>query len=270
MTVHGVTPKKDDRVCSFEPSNNKRTLLMKKIFLLIIFINFCFSAIAQQPMTISPGLTVTSPSAGTSGLKFTNLNSSSSAATTPTKVLSVDASGNVILGNTASGGGGTSSWTSVSGITSTTEKIVIGGFTKLGNETTTTTAGVTKSTPSIKTILLTGSINVALATETSASLTTSVPHGLNWDKIIDVSIILKPTILSASGNYDLIVPPNFTDNRPSPGGTNGFEFTYIIGSTSVDIIRNNGNSSKLARTAVAGTNIPAYGSPYKILITYVE
>jgi hypothetical protein len=242
---------------------------MKKIFLLILFINISLSAIAQQPMTISPGLTVTSSSAGTSGLKFTNLNSSSSVATTPTKVLSVDASGNVILGNAASGGG-TSTWTSASGVTSTTEKVTIGGFTKLGNETTTTTAGVTKSTPAIKTILLTGSINVALATETSASLTTSVSHGLNWDKIIDVSIILKPTILSASGNYDLIIPPNFTDNRPSPGGTNGFEFTYIIGSTSVDIIRNNGNSGKLARTAVAGTNIPAYGSPYKILITYVE
>jgi len=78
---------------------------MKKIFLLILFINISLSAIAQQPMTISPGLTVTSPSAGTSGLKFTNLNSSSSAATTPTKVLSVDASGNVILGNASSGGG---------------------------------------------------------------------------------------------------------------------------------------------------------------------
>lgn len=243
---------------------------MKKIGCYIVMLLLAQRYVyAQQPMTVSPKLIINSSASGISGLQFTNLNSASAATTTPTKVLSVDASGNVILGN-ASSGGGTSTWTSASGITSTTEKVTIGGFTKLGNETTTTTAGVTKSTPAIKTLLLTGSINVALATETSASLTTSVPHGLNWDKIIDVSIILKPTILSASGNFDLIIPPNFTDNRPSPGGTNGFEFTYIIGSTSVDIIRNNGNSGRLARTAVAGTNIPAYGSPYKILITYVE
>jgi hypothetical protein len=60
--------------------------------------------LAQQPLTISPGLTVTSTTSGTSGLQFSNLNSNTSAGTTPTKVLTVDVSGNVILGN-ASGGG---------------------------------------------------------------------------------------------------------------------------------------------------------------------
>jgi hypothetical protein len=243
---------------------------MKKILLSFTLLAGIHSIThAQQPMTISPGVNISSPTAGVSGLKFNNLNSSTTVSTTPTKVLSLDATGNVILGNAASGGG-TSSWTSTSGTTATTEKVTIGGFTKLGNEATTTTSGVTRSTPAIKTILLTGSINVALATETATSLTTSVPHGLNWDKIIDVSIILRPLILSGSGNYELMLPPNYSDNRPSPGGTNGFEFTYIIGSSSIDIIRNNGNSGKLARTAISGTNIPAYGAPYRIQVTYIE
>jgi hypothetical protein len=118
--------------------------------------------------------------------------------------------------------------------------------------------------------MLTGSINVALATETSASLTTSVPHGLNADKILSVSIVLKPLVLRGSGNFELFVTPNYTDNRPSPGGTNGLEFVYMIGAANVDIIRTNGNSGLLARTAISGTNIPAYGSPYKMIITYME
>ncbi len=223
-------------------------------------------------LTTTPMMTLTGAGNMTiNGLKFNNLNSGTTVSTTPTKVLSVDATGNVILGNAALGGsGGTSTWTSASGITSTTEKVTISGFTKLGNEATTTTAGVTRSTPAIKTLMLTGSINVALATETSASLTTSVPHGLNGDKILSVSIVLKPLILSGNGNFDLFVTPNFTDNRPSPGGTNGLEFVYMPGPTTIDIIRRNGNSGLLARTAIAGTNIPAYGAPYKMLITYME
>ncbi len=60
--------------------------------------------LAQQPLTISPGLTVTSTTSGTSGLQFSNLNANSSAGATPTKVLTVDATGNVILGNAPSGG----------------------------------------------------------------------------------------------------------------------------------------------------------------------
>jgi hypothetical protein len=244
---------------------------MKKILLTLTLLASIHSITkAQQPMTIAPGLNISAPTAGTSGLKFNNLNSGTTVSTTPTKVLSLDATGNVILGNAASGGGGTSTWTSASGITSTTEKVTISGFTKLGNEATTTTAGVVRSTPAIKTLMLTGSINVALATETSASLTTSVPHGLNADKILSVSIVLKPLVLRGSGNFELFVTPNYTDNRPSPGGTNGLEFVYMIGATNIDIIRTNGNSGLLARTAIAGTNIPAYGSPYKILITYIE
>jgi hypothetical protein len=248
-----------------------KQFIMKKIVLLFTLLATThFITKAQQPMTISPGLNITSPTAGTSGLKFNNLNSGTTVSTTPTKVLSLDATGNVILGNATSGGGGTSTWTSTGGITSTIEKVTVGGFTKLGNEATTTTAGVVRSTPAIKTLMLTGSINVALATETSASLTTTVPHGLNGDKILSVSIVLKPLILNGNANFDLFVTPNFTDNRPSPGGTNGLEFVYMIGPTNIDIIRNNGNSGKLARTAIAGTNIPAYGAPYKMLITYME
>jgi hypothetical protein len=252
--------------------NKMKQFIMKKIVLSLTLLVSIHSIIkAQQPMIISPGLNIGSPTAGTSGLKFSNLNSGTAVSTTPTKVLSLDATGNVILGNAASGGGGgTSTWTSTGGVTSTIEKVTIGGFTKLGNEVTTTAAGVTRSTPAIKTLLLTGSINVALATETSASLTTSVPHGLTGDKILSVSIVLKPLILNGNANFDLFVTPNFTDNRPSPGGTNGLEFTYMIGPTNIDIIRNNGNSGKLARTAIAGTNIPAYGAPYKMLITYME
>jgi hypothetical protein len=231
-------------------------------------VNSSNGVITQTPMMTLTG----GGNMSINGLKFNNLNSGTTVSTTPTKVLSLDATGNVILGNAASGGGGggTSTWTSASGVTSTTEKVTIGGFTKLGNEVTTTTAGVTKSTPAIKTLMLTGSINVALATETSASLTTSVPHGLNADKILSVSIVLKPLVLRGSGNFELFVTPNYTDNRPSPGGTNGLEFVYMIGVTNIDIIRTNGNSGLLARTAIAGTNIPAYGAPYKMIITYVE
>jgi hypothetical protein len=247
---------------------------MKKLFLsLIAIISFQQISIAQQPMTISPGLVVSSPTAGSSGLRFSNLNSGTTVSTTPTKVLSLDASGNVILGNAASGSGGTSTWTSASGTTSTTEKVTIGGFTKLGNETTTTTAGVTKSTPSIKQILLTGTITAALATETSASLTTSVPHGIaNWDKIISVDIILKGRVLipNAPGFFDIAVPIRFSDNRPSPGGTNGFEFTYALGTTNIEIIRNATNSNKLAYPASTNPVLAAYASPYRILITYME
>jgi hypothetical protein len=245
---------------------------MKKILLsLTLLVSLHSITKAQQPMTIAPGLNIGSPTAGTSGLKFNNLNSGTTVTTTPTKVLSLDATGNVILGNAASGGGGgTSTWTSTGGVTSTTEKVTIGGFTKLGNEPTTTAAGVVRSTPAIKTLMLTGSINVALATETSASLTTSVPHGLNADKILSVDIVLKTLVLRGSGNFELFAVPNFTDNRPAGGVITGTQFTYHIAATTIDIIRDNGNSGLLARTAIAGTNIPAYGAPYKMIITYME
>ena len=73
---------------------------MKKIILsLTLLVSFYSITKAQQPMTIAPGLNITSPTAGTSGLKFNSLNSGTTVSTTPTKVLSLDASGNVILGN---------------------------------------------------------------------------------------------------------------------------------------------------------------------------
>jgi hypothetical protein len=79
---------------------------MKKItFVLLAYFSTIQLINAQQPMTISPGLNIGSPTAGTSGLKFNNLNSGTTVSTTPTKVLSLDATGNVILGNAASGGG---------------------------------------------------------------------------------------------------------------------------------------------------------------------
>jgi hypothetical protein len=79
---------------------------MKKILLsLTLLAGTFFIANAQQPMTIAPGLNISSPTAGTSGLKFNNLNSGTTVSTTPTKVLSLDATGNVILGNAASGSG---------------------------------------------------------------------------------------------------------------------------------------------------------------------
>jgi hypothetical protein len=63
--------------------------------------------------TVSPAnrLSIASATAGTSGLQFTQLTSASTAVTGNGKVLSVDASGNVILVNDAtSGGGGGSGW----------------------------------------------------------------------------------------------------------------------------------------------------------------
>lgn len=150
--------------------------------------------------------------------------------------------------------------------------LAVAGFTKLSNDATTTTSGVTRSSPAIKQVLLTGTLTAALATETSASLTTSVPHGIgNYDKIISVDIILKARVLSPGspgGFFELAVPPRFNDNRPSPGGTNGFEFTYLIGANSIEIIRVNNNSSNLARTNVGGAAGTSYAAPYRILITY--
>ncbi|PWK26425.1 hypothetical protein LV89_02596 [Arcicella aurantiaca] len=357
---------------------------MKKIFLLILFINISLSAIAQQPMTISPGLTVTSPSAGTSGLKFTNLNSSSSAATTPTKVLSVDASGNVILGNASSGGGSTpainvptyttisaaqtaipspvsgmlvyvtslgvyyfytgSTWAIVNhfGLDMTNNRLTttgytggidaqqfvsngtsnfnksllhfkgastsflrfdmptntfsivqettpapfqntsgivwkhydftnattpvttnmfgfnngiftINGFTKLGDEPTTTTSGVTSSSPAVKYKLLTGTLNGSSVTPTS-----SFAHGLNWTKIIAVSVIVEgrqgttSTVLQYSS-------PTYEGSQNTTSSAYGF--SHYFDATNIYVER------------VAGTTAPAsalLSRPVRILITYMQ
>ncbi len=80
---------------------------MKKFtFVLLAYLLSISILKAQQPLTIAPGVRVNAPTTGASGLKLTNLTSSSSATTTPTKVLSVDASGNVILSTAPTGGGG--------------------------------------------------------------------------------------------------------------------------------------------------------------------
>ena len=315
---------------------------MKKILLsLIAIIGIQQISVAQQPMTISPGLVVNSPTAGTSGLRFSNLNSGTTVSTTPTKVLSLDASGNVILGNAASGGtslwtlnattnrieassgvpngieasrftsqassslasplinsiGGTSTFfrygrpssiaaivqESTTGFTQATSSInwkfadesspqvvntlfdysagtfTVNGFTKLGDEATTTTSGVTKSSPAIKTILLTGTLTSASNPETAASLTTTVAHGLTYSKIVDVKVL----VLSTSINGGRLVAESFTDNRPS-GTITGYEFSTITDGNNVYIIRTNGNSANI------GPNVGAsVTANYKILISYI-
>ena len=142
--------------------------------------------------------------------------------------------------------------------------LTVNGFTKLGEETTTTTSGVTRSSPAMKTILLTGTITATASPETSGSLTTTILHGItNWDKIINVQVILRGRVL---GTF-LDVPARYNDNRPSPGGTNGLDYTWIMGSTAIQIIRNATNSGNLSMPASQG--VTAYAAPYRILITYI-
>lgn len=312
---------------------------MKKILLSLTLLVGIHSIIkAQQPMTIAPGLNVSSPTAGTSGLKFNNLNSSSTASTTPTKVLSVDASGNVILGNAASSGvslwsvnattnrieansgypagvemgrltsqistsltsplintiGGANTFlrfgrssstsavfqesttgftratssifwkysdesnpqviTNLFGFTGSTNTFSVNGFTQLGEEATTTTSGVTRSSPSMKTILLTGSLTQGSSPETSASLTTTVPHGLNYSKIVDIKVLVNGVGFSAN-----LVEPGFVDSR---GTLTGWQFSTITDGNNVYIIRNNTNSANIK----PGAGITA---TYRILITYI-
>jgi hypothetical protein len=340
---------------------------MKKLTLLIapLFI-LSFGLLAQQPLTVSPGLVVTSPTAGTSGLQFGALNS--------TKVLTLDNMGNVILGNASSGGGGSSSsaainlpvyandlarntaiptpttgmlvyntiaggpeyyagtgwgslalWRLISGrivatgggavgieaanftsqwtsslanplfnstgatnvffryghptstaaiyqesttghnvsssninwrhINSATPQVTtnlfgyeagtftINGFTKLGDEATTTTSGVTTSVPAIKTLLLTGGMGAA---------TTTVPHGLNYNKIVDIKVL----VLSTSINGGRLVAEGVTDPA-------GYQFVTYTDGNNVYIVRNATNSANIAPLAGLVT------AAYKIFITYI-
>lgn len=365
--------------------------MKKSSLFLILFIGVSFSLMAQQPMTISPGIVINSSASGASGLRLTNLTSSSTASTTPTKVLSVDASGNIILGNAASGSGSTpavnipvytngtarttaiptattgmltynsastgpeifngSSWiplnywtfnsarnvvvspsggavgieanTFVSQAPSTVASPVIAlaganhviryarsgpeldefaltqetttgtqqsaasiawkhydnsptpigttlfgyaagtftinGFTKLGDEATSTTSGVTKSSPAIKTILLTGSLTSSANPETAASLTTTIAHGLNFTKIVDTKVLIASS--SAAGGR--LVSESFTDNRPS-GAITGYQFSTITDATNIYIVRNNGNSGNIAPNTGSGVT-----ANYRILISYI-
>ncbi len=149
--------------------------------------------------------------------------------------------------------------------------LTVTGFTKLSDDATTTVAGITSSSPAIKHKLLTGTLTAALTTETAVSLTTNIPHGIaNFDKIIDVQVIVKSNVTTATSSFDLLVPSGFNDDRPSPGGTNGFEYTYLVSSTNISIIRNNGNSDKLSRLSPPGTTGFQYAAPYRILITYTN
>ena len=358
---------------------------MKKIVLsLIAIIGFQQISMAQQPMTISPGLVVSSPTAGTSGLRFTNLNSGTTASTTPTKVLSLDATGNVILGNVASGSGSsvainipvyansparsaaiptpstgmltytsfigtgpeyfngtqwlpvnywtfnssssrltplggpstsieagrfisqfsssiaspvfaftgptntfrfarsgpdatdeavtqettagfqpsTSSiaWNHYVGNTSTPTRLfgfaagtmTINGFTKLGDEATTTTAGVTKSSPAIKTILLTGSLTLRSNPETSTSLTTTIAHGLDFSKIVDIKVL----VYSNSVVGVRLVGEDCV-------ALSGFQFSTYTDGVNVNIIRSSTNSGTIGPNGTTST------ATYKILISYI-
>ncbi|MDZ7896899.1 MAG: hypothetical protein U5N85_02565 [Arcicella sp.] len=359
---------------------------MKKLFLsLIAIISIQQISVAQQPMTISPGLVVSSPTAGNSGLRFSNLNSGTTASTTPTKVLSLDATGNVILGNAASGGSssgvavsipvyannsarntaiptasagmlvynsflggpeyhngtswnplnlwsvgstgritassgypngietpgltlskGTSStlasplinsigsgnvilrfgrpsstaavfqesvtetslgassinWRYINGASPQVTTNLFGynagtftvnGFTKLGDEATTTAAGVTRSSPAIKTILLTGSLTPRANPETTASLTTTIAHGLNFSKIVNMEVLVYSI---TSVGVARLVGENCV-------AVSGYQFSTYTDGTNVHIIRNTTNSSNIGPTVGSSTAI------YKILISYI-
>jgi hypothetical protein len=138
------------------------------------------------------------------------------------------------------------------------------GFTKLGGSGT--------DVPAIKTKLLTGTITAALATETEASLTTNVAHGLDWTKIVSVSIHLLANYTRATTptSVSLLVPPAYAD--PRPGGSpssmrTGYDYYYNFNATNIEIIRAT-DSNKLAR--IAGGGQPAYTATYRILITYTN
>lgn len=134
----------------------------------------------------------------------------------------------------------------------------VNGFSKLGDEATTTTSGVTRSSPAMKTILLTGALTPRANPETAASLTTTVPHGLDYNKIVDIKVLV--TGVGIAGGF--MVAEGFTDNRPS-GALTGYQFSTITNGSSVLIIRNSGNSNNIAPLAGSVT------ATYKIFITYI-
>ncbi len=309
----------------------KFTFVLLAYFSAIQFIN------AQQPMTIAPGLTIDSPTAGTSGLKFNDLNSGTTVSTTPLKVLSLDASGNVILGNAPGTGGGGVLWsvnassrieanggfpngvemgrftsqistslasplintlgtastflrygrssttsavfqesttgftratssifwkysdesnpqviTNLFGFTGSTNTFSVNGFTQLGEEATTTTSGVTRSSPAIKTILLTGTMPNAVTT------IIAVPHGLTASKIIEVRALI-------TGAGGLTVSDNYTPTLSAGGTTYGYLFNTSIDATNINITRNiSTTTSSTGLISAAGVT-----ATYKIFVTYI-
>lgn len=123
-----------------------------------------------------------------------------------------------------------------------------GGFTKLGNEAPNVLLGVTRSTPAIQTRLLTGNI---AATNTQ---TTIIAHGLTWNKIIDVKVLV-------SGLGNITVAENYVD-LSTTGPRTGYQFSTFTDPTNIYITRSSSNSANI--TPAAGL-VPTY----RILITYI-
>ena len=113
-----------------------------------------------------------------------------------------------------------------------TGNVEFDGFTKLGNDV---------ATPRIKIKKLTGILS-------TASTATQIPHGLNVQKIISVSMLVE---------YDNInhyfVPPMFPEGSFAGGGYN---YQVTAGDINVQTVLGNGSL--------------IYGKPYIILITYEQ
>ena len=134
--------------------------------------------------------------------------------------------------------------------------LTINGFTKLSNDATTTTAGVTKSSPAIKTLLLTGSLTSGASPESNVSLLTTVAHTLNYSKIIDIKVLVNGVGI----NGGFLVEPNFVDSR---GVVTGLQYSTYNDGNNVYIIRNSTNSNNIK--PVAGNTT----ATYRIFITYI-
>jgi hypothetical protein len=113
------------------------------------------------------------------------------------------------------------------GTATPTAELEVNGFTKLGTDA-----------PAVKMKKLTGT--------TSASQGTSValPHGLNVNKILSVSVLVDYN----AGNC---VPPSYTASA-------NYEYNYFISGTAVSVYNMLGNSSLIL------------GKPVRVLITYEE
>lgn len=146
--------------------------------------------------------------------------------------------------------------TNLFGYTGSTNTFTLNSFTKLGDEATTTTAGVTKSSPAIKTLLLTGSLTFGSNPETNASLLTTVPHGLNYSKIIEIKVLVN----GVGVNGGFLVEPDFVDSR---GVVTGLQYSTYNDGNNVYIIRNSTNSNNI-RPVAGGTT-----ATYRIFITYI-
>ncbi|GAB2610710.1 hypothetical protein GCM10027035_03740 [Emticicia sediminis] len=130
--------------------------------------------------------------------------------------------------------------------------LTVNGFTQLGADATTITAGVTRSSPAMKTILLTGNIAAG-----ATVYTTSVPHGLNAAKIVEVKVLV-------SGLNNFIVSENYVDNRTTAqGAISGYQFATFTDATNVYILRHQTNGSNI-------NNANGLISTYRILITYIQ